>query len=340
MSNLRSLETVSSAAVFDLLDTCIAMKLIGEHDLKELDINRATLGDPSQRLPEKKLITLWNLIAQNAAQPNIGLLIGQTINPSAKGLLASWVSQTGSIGEALEVFSTNICLMNPSEHWEITLQNDQCVLNFNLNADKLYPSIAIERSMSAMITWGRVLSAHPLPVTEVHFTFSAPIYADQFPAIFGTSITFSSNRNSISFDQTFLTLPISSGNHFLKSLLEDKAKETIQTLAHSGSMTAKTTVAIKKILLEKNTLSIDEVCAELAVSRQTLYRKLKDEGADYKTLSDDYRKSEALKLLQAETVNITGIGLRLGYKDTSSFYKAFKRWFGMSPKTYLSHIED
>jgi len=29
------------------------------------------------------------------------------------------------------------------------------------------------------------------------------------------------------------------------------------------------------------------------------------------------------------------ISISLGYKDSSSFYKAFKRWYGATPKTYL-----
>lgn len=339
MANASALDTVSNTAVLDLLDTCYALQLIDDRDLLSLGIHRNTLNDPSLRLPEKKLIDLWNLIAKHSSVPNIGLLIGQTINPSAKGLLASWVSQTESIGEALDIFSTNICLMNPSEHWDITTQNGLCKLQFSLNKNRAYPSIAIERSMSAMVTWGRVLSAHDFPLIEARFTFPAPSYRDQFTPIFGTNIVFDSADNGLIFDLSFLNLPIANGNQFVKSLLEDKAKEALAALTNDHSVTAQTKGAIEKILLDKHSLCIEDVCNELAMSRQTLYRKLKDEGTEYKTLSDAYKKSEALKLLQADSENITSVGLRLGYKDTSSFYKAFKRWFGLSPKAYINQIE-
>jgi len=339
MTKKIAMETVSNTAVLDLLETCSTLKLIDESDLDSLGIQRSTLNDPALRFSENKLIELWNWIAENSTLPEVGLLIGQTVNPSAKGLLASWVSQTESIGEALEVFRTNITLMNPSESWDIQEHDGLCSLKFSLRKNKLYPSIAIERSMSAMVAWGRLLSGHKFPLIEARFSFPATPYHEHFVSIFGNTSTFEMSENCLIFDKKLLKLPILNGNQFLKSLIEDKAKAALQALTNDYSVTSRTKIAIEKILLSKSVISIDAVCDELATSRQTLYRKLKEEGGDYKTLSDDYKKSAALKLLQKESGNITSISLRLGYKDTSSFYKAFKRWFGMSPRSYLRSLE-
>jgi len=339
MTKSISLETVSNTAVLDLLETCSTLGLIDENVLDSLGIQRSTLNDPALRFSENKLIELWNWIAKNSTLPEVGLLIGQTVNPSAKGLLASWVSQTESIGEALEVFRTNITLMNPSEHWDIQVHDRLCTLQFSIRKDKAYPSIAIERSMSAMLAWGRLLSGHKFPLVEAHFSFPATQYPEHFISIFGNKTTFERSENCLIFDSQFLKLPILNGNQFLKSLIEDKAKSALQALTNDYSVTSKTKIAIEKILLSKSAISIDAVCNELATSRQTLYRKLKEEGCDYKSLSEEYKKAEALKLLQTESENITSISLRLGYKETSSFYKAFKRWFGMSPKSYLRSLE-
>jgi AraC-like DNA-binding protein len=339
MTKAVSMTTVSNTAVLDLLETCGNLGLINEKDLDSLNIHRSTLNDPALRFPENKLINLWNWLAENSVIPEVGLLIGQTINPSAKGLLASWVSQAESLGEALEIFRSNISLMNPSEHWDVEVHDGRCCLQFSLQADKAYPSIAMERSMSAIVTWGRVLSAFKFSLIETHFSFSAPRYHAQFVSIFGKEISFDMPVSGLIFDRQLLKLPVS-GNQFLKSLIEDKASSALHALNHDYSIKSKTKHAIEKIHLRKHTISIDAVCDELAISRQTLYRKLKEEKCDYKSLSDDYKKSVALKLLQTESENISGISLRLGYKDTSSFYKAFKRWFGITPKSYLNSLEE
>lgn len=339
MTHTMSIATVSNTAVSDLLETCGNLRLINDEDLQSLGIHRHTLSDPALRFAEPKLIALWNWLADNSSRPDIGLVIGQTINPSAKGLLASWVSQAESIAEALDIFRTNISLMNPSEHWDIHENKGTCTLRFSLRQDKAYPSITVERSMSAMVAWGRILSGHPFPLIAAHFSFPRPGYAQKFTPIFGQHIEFESKENRLVFDSQFLTLPIISGNQYLKSLIEDKAKATLQDLTKNESLTRKTKLAIEKQMVNNSAISIDALCDELAISRQTLYRKLKEEGSDFKSLSDDYRKQEALKLLQQEAENITSVGLRLGYQDASSFYKAFKRWFGMSPGDYRRSLD-
>ena len=338
MTMATKIETVSNTAVKDLLDTCKTLGVLTKEDLLALSIELSTLDDPTLRFPEHKLIAIWQRITKNPKHSDIGLLIGQTINPAAKGLLSSWVSQADSISEALEIFREHISLMNPSEYWDIDNDNQVCTLRFTLNQHKDYPTIAIERSMAALVSWGRVLSGHDFPLIEANFVFPCPAHHSLFIPIFGDNISFDMPENSLKFNSQMLTLPIANANQYLKTLIGDKAKDVLQSLTKDYSFTSKTKNAIEEVLLTKGTISIDAVCAELAVSRQTLYRKLKEEGCDYKSLSEEYKKTEALRLLQLEVANITNISLNLGFKDSSSFYKAFKRWFGMSPKAYIESI--
>jgi AraC-like DNA-binding protein len=72
----------------------------------------------------------------------------------------------------------------------------------------------------------------------------------------------------------------------------------------------------------------------LNISRQTLYRELKKQNTDFKSLFESIRKEQALLLLSSGKETIDSISLKLGYKDNSSFHKAFKRWYGQSPAMY------
>lgn len=81
MSHTTPVETVSNTAVLDLLETCSALGIMNNHDLDTLGIQRSTLSDPTLRFSENKLIELWQWIAKHSSKPEVGLLIGQTINP-------------------------------------------------------------------------------------------------------------------------------------------------------------------------------------------------------------------------------------------------------------------
>jgi AraC-like DNA-binding protein len=300
-----------------------------------MNIDIDTSSDPALRFPESKLIEIWKAIATSEKIQGIGLKIGQTINPEAKGLLASWISQTNTLREALTIFNKNISLMNPSESWEMKEDNGVCTLTFKLRKDKHYPHIAIERSMAAMICWGRALSGQQFPIIEAHFSFPAPKYKDLFAPIFGQHLKFNATKDTLSFDKKLLGLPVISSNHFLKAIIEAKAKTTLEEIDKTTPIRTKVKTIIKESLTTGNQITINQVSGCLSMSRQTLYRQLKKDDTDFQTLYDLVRKERALYLLKTGTENINTISLNLGYKETSSFYKAFKRWFSLPPKAYL-----
>ena len=45
---------------------------------------------------------------------------------------------------------------------------------------------------------------------------------------------------------------------------------------------------------------------------------------------------QAAKMIEEERFNITEIALSLGYSDLYSFSKAFKNYYGVSPKHYIA----
>jgi len=329
--------TVSSASVRDLLETCERLSLIEPSVLRDIKNQLPNLNDPALRIAEHELISLWKTIEKKATAKDAGLIIGMQINPEAKGVLASWVSQCATMNEALKVFLDNIVLMNPSERWTLEESNSRCMLTFDIAAQKGYPIMAIERSMSAMVAWGRSLSGTSLPIQKASFSFSRPTYFPQYASIFGHDVVFNASSNSVSFDSAILDQPVTSANPLLKSMIETKATALIRTLDTHRPVSTK----VKQLIaasLSHQVAGIEQVSATMAISRQTLYRRLKQEGTDYKTLLDEVRKEKAAQLLKQGNENILSIGLSLGFKEPSSFYKAFKRWYGVSVKEYLAEF--
>lgn len=79
--------------------------------------------------------------------------------------------------------------------------------------------------------------------------------------------------------------------------------------------------------------SLDQLAAQLRVSRRTVHRLLAREGIDYSALLDKQRLERARSMLSrgdsAET-----IAEALEFSDGRSFRRAFRRWTGLSPLEY------
>jgi AraC-like DNA-binding protein len=83
-------------------------------------------------------------------------------------------------------------------------------------------------------------------------------------------------------------------------------------------------------LLASGEIGIERLARDLGYSRQTLYRRLKAEGATYEQLLDGLRRRLALRFMR-EGLSVKDAAYRLGFSDPAAFSRAFKRWTGTSP---------
>jgi len=77
-------------------------------------------------------------------------------------------------------------------------------------------------------------------------------------------------------------------------------------------------------------LDFEQVAAILETSTQTLRRKLASEGTSYQALKDVIREEMAVTLLGAGK-DIKVVSESVGFTDTSTFHRAFKKWTGNTP---------
>ena len=82
-------------------------------------------------------------------------------------------------------------------------------------------------------------------------------------------------------------------------------------------------------------VKIDNIALSLGLNRSYLTRLFKNAtGYSLQDYLLTYRMKMAVKLLAAESISINRIASSVGYSDTFTFSKAFKRHFGESPSDY------
>ena len=75
------------------------------------------------------------------------------------------------------------------------------------------------------------------------------------------------------------------------------------------------------------------MAARIGISaRQTLFRRLKAEGATFETILDDLRQTMARDYLSGRKVSVNETAYLVGFSDAAAFSRAFKRWTGVSPR--------
>ncbi|ADP11744.1 Ornithine utilization regulator [Erwinia sp. Ejp617] len=92
-------------------------------------------------------------------------------------------------------------------------------------------------------------------------------------------------------------------------------------------------VQVHQSLLQGEPL-LEEVVEKMGLSSWSLQRRLREEGLSFTTLVDNVRCEVAKHDLQQHQLPISEMALLLGYSEVSAFSRAFRRWFGISPRQW------
>jgi AraC-like DNA-binding protein len=82
--------------------------------------------------------------------------------------------------------------------------------------------------------------------------------------------------------------------------------------------------------------SAERMAQNAGVSLRTLQRRLAAQGATFRALVEDTRRSIALERIRQGTEALSEISARLGYSSPASFSRAVRKWTQHSPRTVRS----
>jgi AraC-like DNA-binding protein len=81
----------------------------------------------------------------------------------------------------------------------------------------------------------------------------------------------------------------------------------------------------------------DDIAGMLGLSGRSLHRKLEESGSSFRELMDEVRLDIACHTLTDTTIAIGQLGQQLGFGDSQSFIRWFKRLKGVTPGDFRTH---
>jgi AraC-like DNA-binding protein len=154
--------------------------------------------------------------------------------------------------------------------------------------------------------------------------------------IFQCDVVTPASRNALVFDQSYLAKSIGRSLSELKEYLRRRPLDVLYRPGKDLSLAAQVTQQMRQRLSTDRVLpSAAGLAQQLSMAEHSLRRQLAREGATLQRLKDRLRQTLAAELLMAAETDVDELAAALGYTETNSFYRAFKKWFGLSPQKYL-----
>lgn len=313
-----------------------------EHLFSIAGIDYKKLEDEDYFFPYQSFINLLELSATSLDLPDIGLRLAMRQDQSILGPVAFLALSAHDVRSALTSVGKFLYHFTPAISLTLKESDNQpsyaCLDLIDVNPNDCQQ--AVEHAVGCTLHIIHLLTEGKFKARAVHFRHSKIALEKQYQSAFNCPIVFNQKYDSIELDTDFLDIELSSHNPQLHGLVSNY----LSMVEFKSSSTSKPNLLasnqarhlIQK-LLPTGQLSRPVIAQSMNLHERALHRKLQAEGCTFESLVDEIRITEAKKLLAHEAIPMSQIAGLLGYNEQSSFNRAFKRWFEMTPKQYLKN---
>jgi len=325
-------DTISMQLVREaLLQTCPA----GEPDaplLARAGIDIEQLRQADARVSADAYARLWRLLTRRCNDEFFAMDRRGLPSGSLAFLCRASMAQP-SVAAGLETALAFLSLMLAELQPSLVRQHSLAEIVLNEPCDT--PRRAFTVFTFWMIVHGVAcwLAGRRIPILALEVRCAEPPFCDDYRVMFSENLQFDRPRTRMIVAGDCLDLPIRRTPQDLQRFLAEAPGNILVKYRDPDSLARR----IRRKLLSMEAAcwpDAEQLASELCMSASTLRRRLGEQGQTYQGLKDSVRRELAVAWLGEPDLGLVQVAERLGFADSSSFYKAFRKWFGCNPGHY------
>lgn len=296
-------------------------------------INPELLAQPTLSLGLINYCRVMEEAARYSGCDNFGLHYGKQFKPQSLGL----IGYIGLCSATLEQALHNVANAFPwHQHDTLTRLVDKgdC---WRLDYQVRHGAILCRRQ-DAELTLGmflnliRHVAGKNWAPREVHFEHPRPSQWHEHCKVFDAPVYFDQPFNSLLIPKRDLLRAMPDSDPLLLGVMQD-AIQRLNSSTPQQNIVDQARAQVHQVILQGEPV-LDDVAEKMGLSSWSLQRRLREEGLSFTTLVDNVRCEMAKHYLQQRQLPISEMALLLGYSEVSAFSRAFRRWFGISPRQW------
>jgi AraC-like DNA-binding protein len=327
--------SVSVRVVHGLVDAVVAAGVDRQRFLAAAQINALMYSD-DVRVPRSRMLELCELALDMTGDAAFGLHWGERFNDSTFTPLSHLISHSPNLRTGFETLFAYQRLMTDEMSYELVEEGEH--VSFQLSSvPTLAPRLRrfiVEMEAVGIYRLMRTFGANVGP-ERVRFAYAAPDYHSEYLRIFqGVECVFDQPHSSLIFSRALMNNVPPNKDDEVRSALQSIASRRVLRLTKSTPYAVRSREEIVK-LGPRVRSDMGQVARALGMSVRSLRRRLEAEGASFNAIVNEAAAMIAKDLLEIKQKTIQETAFEMGFADAAGFHRAFKRWTGLTPRTYL-----
>jgi AraC-like DNA-binding protein len=306
--------------------------------IKKAKLTDDQIQDLSVRLSVDRQIRFLDLAANALRDEFLGFHLAQLPDLRALGLLYYVPASSETLGEALQRVARYSSIANESLCLDY-LEGADIKIKFKyVGVSRHTDRHQIEFCLTVLIRLCRQLTGCRVVPRRVTLTHHRRSNRAEFAAFFGGEVKFGATVDEVAFAATSNHLPIVSADPYLNELLIANCEQAIShRLTRPDAYRSNVENAIAP-LLPHGKARTGEIARQFGLSPRTFARRLTSHGVTFSEVLDCLRRDLSQQYLADPGLSISQIAWLLGYRQSSAFTHAFKRWTGKTPRAARAQV--
>ena len=329
---------VAVLAVRALVDAVAQAGVVGvdrERFLDRIDWTKERLQLSDERVPLSEVLRIAELAMEVTSDPALGLHWAERLTPSSFAPVSHLLGHIHCLRHGLDLLVKFQPLFADQPIYSLRETEDKAIIQIN---DWPCQSLQMRRFAAEIIVAGMTRMIHAVcqgaSVLRTLFEYAPPGYVSEYSRVLSAEVRFDQPFSGIVFERALLDAALPHVDQDVYRALKGVAECRLKGVSERAPYT----LGLRELMLRRmpRRTSMQAAARTLGISERSLRRQLIAEGTSFRDVEYLALGSVAKWMLRERKCSIQEVAYELGYADTATFHRAFKRWTGSTPSEFRS----
>jgi len=292
------------------------------------DTSPELISDPEHRVSAAQFCVAWSELVRWTDDPSVALRIAEHTPVGAFGVVEYLCRSQETLGDGLRQWVRYLNILDDAV--VVGMVEDEGTAAVRVLVESEAPAPAShELCFAVLVRQAKDVAQSSFAPLRVDLSHQSRVDPARYTRWFGAPVRFGCEHTQLVLSRKALDIPLVTADANITAVFAKLASDQENELQETSTFLSRVRREVQ-FSLRQASASPERVARRLGLTPRALQRQLKSEGTTLSAVKRDLQRELAGRYLD-EGLSTSEISFLLGFSEPSAFFRAFKRWTGLTP---------